>query len=74
MSLSANFNLNALKDTYDESCFLARLDKTLHLMTQWPPASAAGSTPTCNELSPAPSPTTAASKYRACGNFLTRYG
>ena len=32
MSLSANFNLNALKDTYAYSCLLARLDKDLLLM------------------------------------------
>jgi hypothetical protein len=27
MSLSDDFKLNALKDTYDDSCFLARLDE-----------------------------------------------
>ena len=32
-SLSADFNLNALKDTYDHGCFLARLDKYWRLMT-----------------------------------------
>jgi hypothetical protein len=29
-SLSAHFNLNALKDTYDHSCFLALLDEYQH--------------------------------------------
>jgi hypothetical protein len=37
-SLSADFNLNALNDTHDHSCFLARLGDYWHLMTQWPPA------------------------------------
>ena len=31
--ISADFNLNALKDTYDYSCFLARSTKYQHLMT-----------------------------------------
>ena len=30
MSLRDNFNINALRDTYDYSCLLARLDKYLH--------------------------------------------
>jgi hypothetical protein len=38
MSSSADFNLNALKDTYDYSCFLARLDEYRHSMTYAPGA------------------------------------
>jgi hypothetical protein len=38
MSLRADFNLNALKDTYDHSWFLARLDKDRCIMTYWPAA------------------------------------
>ena len=38
MSLSDDFNINALKDTYDYSCFLARLDEYRHLMTYLPSA------------------------------------
>ena len=38
MSLSDNFNLSALKDTYNYSCFLARLDEYRHLMTYSPSA------------------------------------
>jgi hypothetical protein len=34
MSLSADFHLNTLKDTYEYSCFLARLDEYRHLMTE----------------------------------------
>jgi hypothetical protein len=37
-SLSADFNPNALKDTYDHSCFLARSNKYRHLMTLTPSA------------------------------------
>ena len=33
MSLSAAFNLNARKDAYDHSCFLARLNTYQRLMT-----------------------------------------
>jgi hypothetical protein len=36
--ISANFNLNALKDAYDYSCFLARLDEYRHVMTYSPGA------------------------------------
>jgi hypothetical protein len=32
-SLSADFNLNAIKHTYDYSCFLELLDEYQHLMT-----------------------------------------
>jgi hypothetical protein len=32
-SLSADFDLNALKDPYDYSCFLARSNECHHLMT-----------------------------------------
>jgi hypothetical protein len=43
MSLRADSNLNALKDTYEHcSCFLARLDKYRHLMTYSPGATLAG--------------------------------
>jgi hypothetical protein len=38
MSFNADFNLNALKDTHDYSCFLARLDEYRHLMTYSPGA------------------------------------
>jgi hypothetical protein len=31
-SLSADFNLNVLKDTYDHKCYLARLDWDRHFM------------------------------------------
>jgi hypothetical protein len=33
MSLSDDFNIHALKDTHDYSCFLARLDEHLHSIT-----------------------------------------
>jgi hypothetical protein len=35
-SLSAAFHTNALKYTYDYSCFLARLDENRHLMAEPP--------------------------------------
>jgi hypothetical protein len=38
MSLSADFNLDAPKDTYDYSWFLARLDEDRHSMTCSPGA------------------------------------
>ena len=38
MSISTDFNLNALKDTYDYSGFLARLDEYRHFMTDSPSA------------------------------------
>jgi hypothetical protein len=38
MSLSADFNLNTIKDTYDHSCFLARLDEYRHVLTDPPGA------------------------------------
>ena len=38
MSLSDDFNLSALKDTYDYSCFRARSDEYRRLMTDSPAA------------------------------------
>ena len=44
MLLSDDFNLDALKDTYDYSCFRARSHENRHLMTYSPSASSATAT------------------------------
>ena len=38
MSVSDDLNLNALKDTYDHSCFFARLEEDRHVMADSPGA------------------------------------